>query len=69
VAGMGGEEPPPLVIVANGTIAGVTGGYDPGDGGWTFSSMLGPYLVEGANDIQAYEVTQVDGHPVLHRVR
>ena len=62
------REPPPLVIVANGTVAGVTGGYDPADGGWTFSSMLGPYLVDGANEIDAYEVTEVDGRPVLHRL-
>ena len=45
------------MIVANGTVAGVTGGQDPADGGWTFSSMLGPYLVHGANEIDAYEVT------------
>jgi hypothetical protein len=67
VGGSSGE-PPPLVIVANGTVAGVTGGYDPKGADWTFSSVLGPYLIEGANDIQAYEVTQVDGHPELHRV-
>jgi hypothetical protein len=68
VAGSGDDEPPSLLIVANGTVAGATGGYDPGDGGWTFSSMLGPYLVEGANDIVAYEVTEVDGRPLLHRL-
>jgi hypothetical protein len=67
VEGSAGE-PPPLVIVANGTVAGVTGGYDPKGSAWTFSSTLGPYLVEGANDIQAFEVTQVDGRPVLHRL-
>ena len=29
--------------------------------------MLGPYLVDGANEIDAYEVTEVAGQPVLHR--
>ena len=32
-------------IVANGTVAGVTGGYDPATAAGRFSSMLGPYLV------------------------
>lgn len=59
-------EPPSVVIVANGTVAGVTGGYDQTDDGWTFSSVLGPYLVRGANHLEAYEVTEIDGRPVLH---
>jgi hypothetical protein len=62
------SEPPPLVIVANGTVAGVMGGYDHSGSVWKFSSMLGPYLLDGANDIQAYEVTEVDGRPLLHRL-
>ena len=51
------SEPPAARLVVNGTVAGVTGGYDPVDGGWSFSSVLGPYLVDGANEIAAYEVT------------
>lgn len=61
-----GSEPPPLVIAANGTVAGVTGGYDRTEAGWTFSSVLGPYLVRGANQVDAYEVTEGAGGPVLH---
>ena len=63
-------EPPPVVIVVNGTVAGVTGGYDPTDAGWTFSSMLGPYLVRGANQVDAYEVVPGEGpdEPTLHRL-
>ena len=68
IQGSGDREPPPVVIVANGTVAGVTGGQDPTGGGWTFSSMLGPYLVQGANEVDAYEITQDAGHPVLHRL-
>lgn len=64
----GDDEPPPLLIVVNGTAAGVTGGYRPVDGGWTFSSVLGPFLRDGANEIAAYEVTQGDGEPQLHLV-
>lgn len=60
-----GAEPPPLVLVVNGTVAGVTGGYDDTGDGWTFSSTLGPYLVRGANQIEAYEVVEVDGRPLL----
>lgn len=63
-----GIEPPPLVIVANGTVAGATGGYLPAADGWSFNSTLGPYLVDGANQIEAYEVTTDTGRPVLHLV-
>ncbi len=68
LGGPDASEPPPVVIVANGTVAGVTGGYDPTNDGWTFSSMLGPYLIDGANQIEAYEVTPGAGGPVLHRI-
>jgi hypothetical protein len=50
------HEPPPLVVAVNGTIAGVTGGYEPTRGGWAFSSMLGPFFIDGPNDVVAYEV-------------
>ena len=50
------REPPPLVVAVNGTIAGVTGGYEPSEGGWSFSTMVGPWFVEGRNDVRAYEV-------------
>ncbi len=59
------EEPRPLVVAVNGTIAGVTGGYEPAEGGWRFSSMLGPYFVEGRNDVQAFEVAPGRQGPVL----
>jgi hypothetical protein len=61
-----GPAPPNLLLVVNGTVAGVTGGYQPGDGGWTFSSVLGPYLRDGANEIAAYEVTGAPGAAELH---
>jgi hypothetical protein len=60
-----GSEPPALVVVANGTVAGVTGGYRPADGGWAFSATLGPFLVDGPNRITAHQVVIVDGKPVL----
>jgi hypothetical protein len=68
VEGSAAEEPPSVLLVVNGTVAGVAGGYDPGAGGWTFSAALGPYLVAGANTIEAFEVTVVDGRPELHRL-
>jgi hypothetical protein len=64
----GSGEPPPLLLVVNGTAAGVTGGYAPVDGGWSFSSVLGPYLRDGANEIAAYEVTGSGDDAVLHLV-
>ncbi len=68
LSGAGDDEPPPLVIVANGTVAGVTGGYVHMGADWQLNSVLGPYLVDGANEIAAYEVTTVEGRPVLHLV-
>jgi hypothetical protein len=64
----GGAEPPALVIVVNGTVAGVTGGYELNGQDWSFSSMLGPFLQRGANEIAAYEVTGTPAAPVLHLV-
>jgi hypothetical protein len=54
----GRAEPPPLVVAVNGTIAGVTGGYEPAEGGWRFSALVGPWFVEGRNQVRAYEVTR-----------
>jgi hypothetical protein len=57
VSNPGSGRPPELAVSVNGTIAGVVGGYtDAGGGSWRFVAVLGPFLVEGANDIQAYEV-------------
>ena len=64
----GPSAPPPLLLVVNGTVAGVTGGYVPIDGGWSFSSVLGPYLRDGANEIAAYEVRGSGPDAVLHPV-
>lgn len=60
--------PPAMVVAANGTVAGVAGGYQADGERWVFDSMLGPYLVEGVNQIDVYEVTTDDGRPVLHLV-
>lgn len=68
VASAGEQPPPALVLVVNGTVAGVTGGYRPAEGEWAFSAMLGPFLRDGANEIEAYEVTTEQGRPRLHLV-
>jgi len=60
--------PPELVVVVNGTIGGALGGYEPRDGGWRFASFLGPYLRDGANQIDAYEVIATSSGVVLHRL-
>ena len=70
ITGSGEDPPPNVVLVANGTVAGVARGYRrQDDGSWSFYSMLGPYLREGANQIDAYEVTTVAGRSVLHPLR
>jgi hypothetical protein len=56
VAAPGDERPPELVVSVNGTIAGVIGGYYRSGSAWRFSTVLGPYLRDGANEIVAYEV-------------
>lgn len=58
--------PPPVVLVVNGTVAGVASGYRPsGEGTWRFSSLLGPVLREGENDLVLYEVGADRGRRVL----
>jgi hypothetical protein len=56
VSAPGGDRPPALVVSVNGTIAGVIDGYYRSGSGWRFSSVLGPFLRDGANEIVAYEV-------------
>lgn len=56
------------MVVANGTVAGVTGGYKPSDDDWWFNAGLGPFLIDGPNQIHAYEVTTEGGRSVLHRL-
>ncbi len=58
-----GSRPPELVVAVNGTIGGSIGGYSQTSDGWRFGTVLGPYLVDGANEITAYEV---DDDGVLH---
>ncbi len=61
--------PPELVVAVNGTIAGTLGGYEGRGDAWRFTAFLGPFLRTGANDIRAFEVTQVAGATVVHEVR
>lgn len=70
VAGGSGETPPELLVAVNGTIAGVLGGYIPdGDVRWTFIGFVADLYVEGANTVDAYEVTRdAGGTPTLHLV-
>ncbi len=48
--------PPELLVVVNGIAAGAAGGYLPDGGAWRFTAFLGPYLQDGANQIDAYQV-------------
>ena len=60
--------PPELLVVVNGTVAGVAGGYQPVRGAWRLTAFLGPYLREGANRIDAYEVADGPAGPELRLV-
>jgi hypothetical protein len=62
------DRPPELVVAVNGTVAGSVGGYVPDDAGWRFTGLVGPFFVDGANTVEAYEVERTSLGPVLHRV-
>lgn len=62
------DAPPELLVALNGTFAGPIGGYVPEDGGWRFTGLMDDVLVDGANEVAAYEVERTDGQVVLHPV-
>lgn len=64
----GDERPPELMVAVNGTIAGVVGPTDQGDGGWRFLGLMGPFFRDGSNTVEAYEVDRSGPTPVLHLV-
>ena len=70
VAGGGAASPPPQVVVElNGRIAGTVPTYRPEEGGrWRFDAFLADFFVDGANEVNAYEVERTGGGPVLHRL-
>jgi hypothetical protein len=64
----GGDPPPELAVAVNGAVAGSVGGYLPDGEAWRFLGLLGPFFVDGANTVEAFEVERTPGGPVLHRV-
>ena len=52
----GSSEPPELLAAVNGTLAGVVGGYRPGDGGWAFTGYVADLFEAGPNEVALYEV-------------
>jgi Sulfatase len=65
----GSDEPPPELLVAlNGTLAGPIGGYAPEGDGWRFTGLMDDHLVDGANQVAAYEVERTGDQVVLHPV-
>lgn len=65
----GSDEPPEMLVAVNGTVAGSMGGYAESDGGSRrYFALLGPYFVDGANTVEAYEVERTPLGPVLHRM-
>jgi hypothetical protein len=64
-----GARPPQLVVALNGRLAGTVHEYKrTGDGTWRFDAVLDDHFVEGANRVDAFEVEQAPGGPVLHRL-
>lgn len=61
-----GERPPDLVVAVNGTVAGRITPFDRVDGDWRFLGTVGPFYVDGANAVVAYEVEDTALGPVLH---
>ncbi|HEX6567933.1 MAG TPA: sulfatase-like hydrolase/transferase, partial [Acidimicrobiales bacterium] len=64
----GGERPPDLVVAVNGTVAGALGAYIEDGGAWRYTGVVGPWYVDGANTVDAYEVESTPAGPVLHPV-
>jgi hypothetical protein len=65
----GDDEPPEVLVAVNGTVAGSMGAFSASDGGGrTFFALLGPFFVDGANTVEAYEVERTPLGPLLHRL-
>jgi hypothetical protein len=62
------EEPPEVVVAVNGTLAGTIGAYEAKEGTWRFHGVVGPWFVDGANEVVAYEVERGADGVVLHEV-
>jgi hypothetical protein len=62
------DRPPELVVAVNGTLAGTVGGYVERDAGWRFHGVVGPWFVDGENEVVAYEVERTGDEVVLHAV-
>jgi hypothetical protein len=71
LAGMvrGGEPASELVVAVNGRIAGVVGGYRPAvSGEWEFTGYVADLYLEGANEVDLYEVNGSGSTATLHEV-
>ena len=65
-----GDAPVELVVALNGRIAGSVASFGAGgDGATPVSGVMAPYFRDGANDVQAYQVTRQGDRVVLHPVR
>jgi hypothetical protein len=62
------ERPRELVVSVNGTLAGVVGGYEKRGSEYRFHGVVGPWFVDGRNDLVAFEVERGDAGVVLHQV-
>jgi arylsulfatase A-like enzyme len=68
LSGVEGDRPPELLVEVNGTLAGMLGGYEHGDDGWTMVGMMAPLFERGANEVTAYEVDRSGNEVVLRPV-
>ena len=60
--------PEELVVAVNGTVAGVLGGYEERGSAYRLHGVVGPWFVDGANEVTAYEVERTPTGAVLHPV-
>lgn len=62
------SRPPELVVAVNGTLAGVVGGYVERGSTYRLHGVVGPWFVDGHNEVVAYEVERGPSGTVLHPV-
>ena len=62
------RRPPELVVAVNGTLAGVVGGYEDRGSAYRFHGVVGPWFVDGRNEVTAYAVERGASGTVLRPV-
>jgi hypothetical protein len=62
------RQPRELLAAINGVFAGVIGGYQPKDGGWTFDGYVADLYRQGPNEVSLYDVERSGTEITLHEI-